>query len=102
MRMLVILLGFDLIGCASSPKLVKGVDYADGVDKQEASAIVEDYLQQHLSASLGHTGPYDGGAAWVFRITGDVVPVELPDIPPILVDKTTGAVTWDAKSPLKR
>src|SRR4051812_21537925 len=102
MRMLVILLGFALVGCASSPRSAKGVSYADGVDKQEASALVDEYLQQHLSASLGHTGPYDGGVAWVFRITGDVVPVELPDIPPVFIDKTTGAVTWDAKPPLKK
>ena len=78
------------------------VEYSDGVDMQEASVIADDYLRQHLSASLGQIGPYDGGTAWVFRITGDVVPVELTNIPPVFVDKSSGIVTWDAKPPLKK
>lgn len=102
MRTPLILLCFLLVGCASQPKQMTRVDLSDGVDKQEASIIADDYLRQHLSASLGHTGPYDGGAAWIFKITGDVVPVELPDIPPVLVDKSTGVVTWEAKPPLKK
>ena len=102
MRTFPIFLCLLLVGCALSPKQAARIDYSDGVDKQEASAIANDYLRQHLSASLGHTGPYDGGGAWVFKITGDVVPVELADIPPVLVDKSTGVVTWEAKPPLKK
>jgi hypothetical protein len=102
MRTLLIIVCFGLAGCASPPKQTTHVDCSDGVDRQEASIIADDYLRQHLSASLGHTGPYDGGTAWSFRITGDVVPVELPDIPPVLVDKSTGVVTWEAKPPLKK
>jgi len=101
MRPFLISVCFALAGCAS-PKQTARVDYSDGVDKQEAAIIADDYLRQHLSASLGHTGPYDSGAAWSFRITGDVVPVELRDIPPVLVDKSTGVVTWEAKPPLKK
>ena len=102
MRVFVILLGFGLVGCASSPKVTNSVNYADGINGQEASLIAADYLHQHLSASLGHTGPFDGGTAWVFKITGDVVPMELAGVPPVLVNKATGAVTWEANAPLKK
>ena len=102
MRTPLILLCFVLVGCASQPKQMTRVDLSDGMDQQEASLIADDYLSQHMTASLGHTGPYDGGTAWTFKITGDVVPVELSDIPPVLVDKTAGAVSWDAKPPLKK
>lgn len=102
MRTLLITLCLVLVGCASQPNRVTRVDLSDGVDKQEASWIADDYLRQHMTFSLGHTGPYEGDTAWVFKITGDAVPIELPDIPPVLVDKITGAVTWDAKPPLKK
>ena len=102
MRTPLIIVCIALVGCASQPKQVARVDFSDGVDKREASLIADDYLRKHLTASLGHTGPYDGGTAWTFRITGDVVPFELSDIPPVLVDKTTGAVIWEAKPPLKK
>jgi hypothetical protein len=102
MRTLLIILCFTLVGCTSQPKQVTRVDRSDGVDKHEASVIAADYLRQHMAASFGHIGPFDGGTLWTFKITGDVVPVELSDIPPLLVDKGTGAVTWEAKPPLKR
>ena len=102
MRTFPIILCLVLVGCASSPKHATRVEYSDGVDKQEASVIADDYLRQHLSASLGRSGPYDGGTAWIFKITGDAVPVELADIPPVLVDKSSGVVTWNAKPPLKK
>lgn len=102
MRMPLIILCFALIGCVSPVKQPVRVDCSDGVDKQEASVIADDYLRQHLTASLGHTGPFDGGTAWIFKITGDVVPIELPDIPPVLVDKSTGQVTWSADTRLKK
>ena len=93
---------FVIAGCASTPKQSARVDYSDGIDEQEAKVIAADYLRKHLTVSLGHTGPYDAGDVWVFRITGDVVPFEIPDISPVRVDKGTGAVTWEAKPPLKR
>lgn len=102
MRTPLIILCFTLAGCASQPKQETRVDLSDGVDKQEAAVIADDYLRQHMTASFGHTGPYDGGTAWAFKITGDVVPFELSDIPPVQVDKTTGAVTWEAEPALKK
>ena len=102
MRRPLIILCFTLVGCSSQPKQATRVDLSDGVDKQEASVIAADYLRQHMTFSNGHIGPYDGGTAWTFKITGDVVPIELSDVPPVLVDKRTGVVTWEAKPPLKR
>jgi hypothetical protein len=102
MRTLLIFLCLVLAGCASSSVQPVRVDYSDGVDKREASVIADEYLHQHMTASFGHTGPYDSGTAWTFKITGDVVPFELTNVPPVLVDKSTGVVTWEAKPPLKK
>jgi hypothetical protein len=102
MRKVLILLCFVLVGCTSQPKQPVRVDLSDGVDKREAAVIADDFLGKYMAASFGHTGPYDGGKAWIFRITSDVVPEVLTNIPPVLVDKTTGGVTWDAQPPLKR
>ena len=87
MRTVLTILCLNLVGCTSSPKQATRADYSDGVDKQEASIIAADYLHRHMTASFGHTGPYDGGAAWIFKITGDVVPFELTNVPPVLVEK---------------
>ena len=102
MRTIFSILCFSLVGCASSPRKPARVDYSDGVDKQEASIIAADYLHRHMTASLGHTGPYDGGDAWIFKITGDVVPFQLSNVPPVIVEKSTGFVTWEATPPLKQ
>ncbi len=102
MRTFPLILCLFLVGCTSSPKQVAHVEYSDGVDKKEASIIAADYLRHHMTASLGHIGPYDGGTAWIFKITGDVVPFELTNVPPVFVEKSTGVVTWEAKPPLKK
>ncbi|MEY2466567.1 MAG: hypothetical protein QOD03_1088 [Verrucomicrobiota bacterium] len=102
MRTFLIFLCLGLVGCASSSVKSVRVDYSDGVNEREATIIADEYLQEHMSASFGHTGPYDSGAAWTFRITGDVVPFELTNVPPVIVAKSTGVVTWEAKPPLKK
>lgn len=102
MRTLLTSLCVVLVGCASSPVHSVRVDYSDGVDKREASVIAAEYLQKHMTASFGHVGPYDSDTAWTFKITGDAVPFELTNVPPVLVDKSTGVVTWEAKPPLKK
>lgn len=108
----VIVLGWGIAGCSTLPTSeeyhrnlqaqLRAVVVEDGVSQQESKVIAEAYLDEHMTASLGHVGPYDGGAAWVFKITGDAVPIELTNIPPVLVDKKTGVVTWEAASPLKK
>ena len=74
----------------------------DGINEQEAKIIADAYLDEHMAASFGHVGPYDGGNAWIFKITGDIAPVVLTNVPPVLVNKSTGVVTWDEKPPWKR
>src|SRR5512136_1637211 len=102
MRALLTILCLAVAGCATSSQQSPRVDRGDGIDKSEAASIADEYLQKHMSATLGHIGPYDGGSVWIFKITGDVVPVEFTNVPPVLVDKKSGDVTWDAKPPLKR
>ncbi len=100
MRTFLILL--TITGCTSVPAPTALVDNSDGVDEREAKLLAREYLQKHMAASLGHAGPFDAGDTWMFRITGDAVPFELPDVPPVFVDKSTGSITWNAKPPLKR
>ena len=102
MRHAIVVLFCATLGCASTTATPVAVRYDDGVDKQEAKVIARDYLRVHMAASFNCAGPYDEGSMWRFAITGDVAPVELPSIPPLFVDKATGAVTWDARAPLKR
>jgi hypothetical protein len=110
-RLLLTLVASSLASCSTSPReqydrdlqaRLRAVTLDDGVSKQEAKVIAEAYLAEHMAASLGHVGPYDSGTAWVFNITGDVAPIELSGIPPVLVDKNTGGVTWEATPPLKK
>ncbi len=101
-----------LAGCSTLPsaeeyhaqlqRKLRSVKYEDGIDKREAKIIADAYLDEHMAASFGHIGPFDGGTDWFFKITGDIVPIELTNIPPVLVDKLTGAVTWEQKPPLKK
>jgi hypothetical protein len=113
MRMtLIFLLGCFVIGCSTLPTeqqyreelqaKLRTVVYEDGINQQESRIIADAYLAEHMAASLGHTGPYDAGDAWAFKITGDIAPVELTTVPPVLVDKRTGAVVWEAEPPLKK
>jgi hypothetical protein len=102
---------FALTGCSTLPTgdeyraqiqaKLSTVVYSDGINEKESQIIADAYLDKHMAASFGHIGPFDGGAAWVFKITGDVVPFELTNVPPVLVNKSTGVVTWEAKPPLK-
>jgi len=78
------------------------VNYSDGINEQEAKIIADAYLEDHMTASFGHIGPFDGGTSWIFKITGDVVPMVLTNEPPVLVNKQTGAVTWEDRSLLKK
>lgn len=108
----VILGSWILAGCSTLPSAeeyhaqlqskLRTVKYDDGIDQQESKTIADAYLDEHITASFGHIGPFDGGTNWVFKITGDIAPIELTNIPPVLVDKCTGAVTWDQKPPLKK
>lgn len=81
---------------------LRTVVYSDGINEQESKIIADAYLEDHMGVSFGHIGPYDGGASWIFKITGDMAPVELTNIPPVLINKSTGVVTWEAQPPLKR
>ena len=111
-QLLLIALGWGVVGCSTLPTpeeyhrdlqaRLRAVVVEDGISQQESKVIAEAYLDEHMGASLGHLGPYDGGLAWIFRITGDLVPIELTNIPPVLVDKSTGVVTWGATPPLKK
>jgi len=106
------LLGCSLVSCSTLPSAeeyrrdlqvrLAAVVVEDGVSVQESKVIAEAYLDEHMAASFGHVGPYDGATNWVFNITGDVVPIVLSNIPPVLVDKNTGVVTWEAVPPLKK
>lgn len=78
------------------------INYADGIDPSEATTLVEVYTRKHMSASFGYTGPFDANKYWLFKITGDPAPIILDNLPPILVHKKTGEVTWDAKPPIKK
>lgn len=78
------------------------VVYADGINEQESKIIADAYLDEHMAATCGHIGPYDGGVMWIFKITGDIAPVELTNVPPVLVNKSTGIISWEAKPPLKK
>jgi hypothetical protein len=109
---LITVLGCSLVSCSTLPSheeyrrnlqaRLGAVVVEDGVSAQESKVIAEEYLYEHMAASLGHVGPYDGRAFWVFNITMDVVPIVLSNIPPVLVDKNTGVVTWEATPPLKK
>jgi hypothetical protein len=81
---------------------LRTVVYSDGINEQESKIIADAYLENHMGASFGHIGPYDGGASWIFKITGDIAPVELTNVPPVLINKSTGVVTWEAQPPLKQ
>ena len=103
---------FAVTGCATTPTeadnraylqaKLNTVVYSDGINEQESKFIADAYLEDHMGASFGHVGPYDGGASWIFKITGDIVPVELTNVPPVLINKNTGVITWEAQPPLKR
>src|SRR5688572_7357750 len=97
-QLLFLALSCVLVGCSTLPTAeeyrrdlqarLRAVVSEDGINEQESKIIAEAYLNEHMAASFGHIGPYDGGAAWTFRITGDVVPFELTNVPPVLVDKS--------------
>jgi len=111
-RFVFLALSSVLTGCSTLPSAeeyrrelharLRAVVVEDGINEQESQIIADAYLDEHMSVSFSHVGPYDGGAIWIFKIAGDIAPIELPDIPPVRVDKTTGAVTWEAKAPLKK
>ena len=101
-----------MVGCSTTPTEADNraylqaklhtVVYSDGINEQESKIIADAYLEDHMAVSFGHIGPYDGGASWIFKITGDIAPVVLTNMPSVLIDKNTGVVTWEAQPPLKR
>lgn len=87
-------------GCATPSPMVDSIVYEDGINQEEARNLASDYLRKHMEASFGSIGPYDGTNVWIFKITGDVVPVDLTNVPPVRVDKKTGSISWEAQAPL--
>ncbi len=95
MRALLIVGSLYLVGCAHEPK-------SRGVSEQQATRIAGQYFREHSSLSVNLVGPFDTARAWMFTTAGDAdIPVGV-EIPPVLVDKATGQVTWDAKPPVKK
>ena len=100
-----------LVGCSTLPTgeeyrrdleaRLRGVVVEDGINEQESKVIAEAYLAEHQAGPGGPIGPYDGGAAWSFTLTG-CFGNEFTNVPPVLVDKRTGVVTWEAGAAWKK
>jgi hypothetical protein len=95
MRAFLIVASLSLVGCVHEPKPV-------GVSEREATLIASQFVRQHASPAFGLAGPFDSGRTGLFTTAGDAdIPVGI-EIPPLLVDKATGLVTWDATAPFKK
>lgn len=85
-----------LVACSPLQNKIKQnlhkVDYSDGVNKEEATAIAEYYRLNNLKW-VDLVGPSDAGNYWAFKLTNGQSNAAL-DSPPVLVLKNA----WSLKS----